>query len=126
MLDFILYSTIHVGLAVMIIYSLSSDGLHRYVVTFEDGKLLLDKKISIATFRQGSLNYHVMEYLERNRGREIPFSELESNVFKGRNVAVCKILDSLGIKGDFRRTMFTLTAQSIMYHPELVNSPPQI
>lgn len=94
---------------------MKSNGKHH--IEYADRKLVVDGFWVVASFRSRSLNCDIFEYLNANQGREIFIDELEKHVFKGRVVVLSKIVDSLGVRGDLKKILFSLTAESITYHP---------
>lgn len=89
-----------------------------HTVSYIDRKLIVDEFFIVASFRSGSLNCELFEYLNANQKRKIFISELENNVFRGRTVNFCKIIDSFGFRGELKKVLFSLDSESVTYHPD--------
>lgn len=125
MIEFFLFTILLVVMfAILVglnhIESTKKTGVHR--IEYIDRKLVIDDFWVVAAFRARSLNCEVFEYLNNNQEREIPVDELEKHVFKGRIVVFSKIVDSLGVRGDLKKILFSLNTDSITYHPKKINS----
>ena len=94
--------------------------VHR--ISFSGRKLIIDDFFIIASFREGSLNCSIFEYLDGNKNRKVSLVELEKNVFKGREIIFYKIVDNMGFKSDLKKVLFTIESDYIIYHPEKINS----
>lgn len=94
----------------------------KHTVKYVNKKLIIDEFFIVVSFRSGSLNCELFDYLNDNKEREITLRELEVNVFRGRDVNFCKIIDSFGFRGDLRKVLFSVGDKSITYHPSKINS----
>lgn len=95
--------------------------IKKHTVSYIDRKLIIDDFFVVVSFRSGSLNCDLFEYLNANQKRKIFISELENNVFRGRTINFCKIIDSFGFRGELKRVLFSLDSKSVIYHPEKIS-----
>lgn len=95
-------------------------------IEFRDKKVIVDNFWIVMSFRANSLNCEIFEYLNTNREREVSVSELEEHVFRGRNVDFAKIVDSLGVRGDLKKILFTFDSGKITYHPDAINQQKEV
>lgn len=93
----------------------------KHTVSYIGRKLIIDDFFIVASFRACSLNCELFEYLNANKNRKIFISELDSNIFRGRTVSFCKIIDSFGFRGELKKALFSLDSESITYHPDKIN-----
>lgn len=110
-------------IALFFLFQMESSEKHKkHIVSYNNKKLIIDEFFIVASFRRGSLNCELFEYLNANQNKEITLRELEDNVFRGRNVNFCKVVDSFGFRGDLKKVFFSLNDDSITYHPDRLNS----
>lgn len=83
---------------------------------------MLDERFVVASFRNGSFNRTLFEFLYENQGRKISFEELDQKVLKGRTVNLAKAGDAMGFKCELKKLLFTCDGDSITFHPEKLAS----
>lgn len=125
MIFFYVFSLLLFVLAFVISF-LFRDNTVKHTIKYENRKLIIDDFWVIASFRNGSLNCEIFEYLYKNKDRTVYVEELVKNIFRGRDVNCSKIIDSMGVRGDMKKILFTHTSESITYHPDKVNSQKNI
>ncbi len=88
-------------------------------------EVILNGKIVVTCFRSDSLNRHLFEYLLKHPEQKVMYSDLQP-IFLGRDVALSKVPDQMGFKKDIKKSLFTCTKNSIVYHPSRLASVKKI
>ena len=96
----------------------SKDETSKHTVFYDplERKLTLDNYFVLASFRNGSLNHKLFEYLNNKKEVEISIDDL-SDVIRGRSIDLNKVVDAMGFRGDLKRLLFTHSSEKITYHP---------
>lgn len=90
---------------------------YRIVYDIKNRRVLINNFFILVSFRDGTMNNKIFEYLAKNENRFVTYAELNNEIFKGRDIDLNKVVDSMGFKGDFKKILFTYDNQKIMYHP---------
>ncbi|MBX2808481.1 MAG: hypothetical protein KTR20_07605 [Cellvibrionaceae bacterium] len=80
-------------------------------------EVILNNAIVVACFRSSSFNCLFFEYLHLNQSRELSYKELEQRLFSGRIIQLNKMPDQMGFRGELKKALFTVTKNTIIYHP---------
>ncbi|MGT3339586.1 hypothetical protein ACVSUB_21320 [Yersinia enterocolitica] len=80
-------------------------------------QVILNGQFAVTSFRCGSLNHLLFEYLYSNPDRKISFDELDEKILKGRHVNLNKVSDAMGFRCELKRLLFTCGSDFIIFHP---------
>ncbi|ASX26945.1 hypothetical protein [Candidatus Williamhamiltonella defendens] len=94
---------------------------HSFYYNALNRQVIIDDFFVVVSFRKGSLNCCLFEHLNNHQGIRLTYDDLDTSVFKGRNVELNKVVDAMGFKGDLKRILFTFDSNSITFHPEKLN-----
>lgn len=99
---------------------------YRIVYDMKNRRVLINNFFIIVSFRKGTMNNKIFDYLAKNVNRFITYSELNHEIFKGRQVDLNKVVDSMGFKGDLKKILFTYDSEKIIYHPDKLSKATEI
>ncbi len=80
-------------------------------------EVVLNDCFVVACFRASSFNCRFFEYLHLNQSRAVEYQELEHSLLSGRVIQLNKMPDQMGFKGELKKALFTVTQNTITYHP---------
>lgn len=127
MFYFITFLTVSLFFLIVVIYHIEAKNnvnqLKKHDLSYNENtrQVILDGCFVLTSFRQGSLNCSLFQYLNQNRDKKLSYDELNDRVFKGRHVELNKVVDAMGFRGDLKRILFSFDANSIIFHPEKIN-----
>lgn len=90
---------------------------YRIIYDRKNRRVLINNFFIIVSFREGTMNNKLFDYLAKNENRFIVYAELNNEIFKGRKIDLNKVVDAMGFKGDLKKILFTYDSEKIMYHP---------